>query len=66
MVNCLTSANTILSIYMSQINVREYRRGNQKWTIQGNWQNRVHKTNKNKTKIQYVLNTTAFKQTQLT
>ena len=27
-----------------QINVREYRRGNQKWTIQRNWQHRVHKT----------------------
>ena len=25
------------------INVREYRRGNQKWTIQRNWQYRVHK-----------------------
>ena len=29
-----------------QINVREYRRGNQKWTIQRNWQHRVHKINK--------------------
>jgi hypothetical protein len=27
-----------------QINVREYRRGNQNWTIQRNWQHRVHKT----------------------
>ena len=27
-----------------QIHVREYRRGNQKWTIQRNWQHRVHKT----------------------
>jgi hypothetical protein len=25
-------------------------RGNHKWTIQRNWQHRVHKTNKNKTK----------------
>ena len=29
-----------------QINVREYQRGDQKWTIQRNWQHRVHKTNK--------------------
>ena len=35
------------------ITVREYRRGNQKWTIQRNWQNRVHKTNKNKTNTKY-------------
>ena len=27
-----------------QIHVREYRRGNQKWTIQRNWQHRIHKT----------------------
>jgi hypothetical protein len=30
--------------------VREYRRGNQKRTIQRNWQYRVHRTKKNKTK----------------
>jgi hypothetical protein len=29
-----------------EINVREYRRGNPKWTIQRNWQQRVHTTNK--------------------
>ena len=28
------------------INVREYRRGNQKWKIQRNWQHSVHKTGK--------------------
>jgi hypothetical protein len=28
----------------SIINVREYLMGNQKWTIQRNWQLRVHKT----------------------
>ena len=28
------------------INVREYRRDNQKWTIQRNWQYSVHKINK--------------------
>jgi hypothetical protein len=27
-----------------QINVREYQRGNQKYTIQRNWQHRVYKT----------------------
>jgi hypothetical protein len=32
------------------INVREYRRGNQKLTIQRNWQNREHKTEKTKQK----------------
>jgi len=30
------------------INVREYWKGNQKWTIQRNWQHRAHKTKKNK------------------
>ena len=39
--------------YTGQINVREYRRGNQKWTIQRNWQHRVHKTKKNKRKTQH-------------
>jgi hypothetical protein len=28
-----------------KINVREYRRGNQKWTIQRNWQHRDNKPN---------------------
>jgi len=36
-------------------NVREYRRDNQKWTIQRNWQRRVHKTKTNKTKTQHVV-----------
>jgi hypothetical protein len=35
------------------INVRENRRGNQEWTIRRNWQHRVHKTKKNKTKTQH-------------
>ena len=35
------------------INVREHRSGNQKWTIQINWQHRVHNTMKNKTKTQH-------------
>jgi len=43
-----------------EIDFREYWRGNQKWTIQRNWQHRVHKTKKNKTKntAQYILDTT--------
>ena len=36
-----------------QINVREYRPGNQKWTIQRKWENMAHKTKKNKTKTQH-------------
>jgi hypothetical protein len=31
-----------------EINVREYRRDNHKWTFQRNWQHRVHKTKTNK------------------
>ena len=50
----------------SNINVREYRRGNQKLTIKRNWQHMVHKTKKNKAKHKYVLDTTVGKQTQLT
>ena len=48
------------------INAREYRRVNQKWTIQRNRQHRVHKTktNKlNKNTTQYMLDTTMRKQT---
>jgi hypothetical protein len=52
-----------------QINVRVYRRSNEKWTMQTNCQHMVHKTKKNKTKIQlnkYVLDTTIHTQkTQL-
>ena len=42
------------------MNFREYRKGNQKWTIQRNWQHRVDKTKKkqNKNKAQNVLDTT--------
>ena len=42
-------------------NIRENRRGNNKWLIQRNWQHMVHKTNKNTT--QYVLDITIRKQT---
>ena len=34
-------------------NVREYRRCHQKWIILRNWQHRIHKTKKNKTKTQH-------------
>ena len=44
---------------LSKIN----RRSNQEWTIKRNWQQRVHKTNKNTT--QYMLATTIHKQTQI-
>jgi len=36
-------------VLYGEINVREYRRGNQILTIQRNWQHRVHKMKKNKT-----------------
>jgi hypothetical protein len=32
------------------IDVREYRRSNQRWTIQRNWQHRAQKTKQNKQK----------------
>ena len=35
------------------INLREYRRGNQKWKIQRNWQHSVHNIKKNKAKTQH-------------
>jgi len=52
---------------ISLINVREYRRDNQKWTIQRNWQHWLHKTQdeKKQSKTQYVLDTTIRKQTQI-
>jgi hypothetical protein len=39
-------------------NQENKRKGNQKWTIQRNWQHRAHKTKKNKT--QYVLDKVAL------
>ena len=39
--------------YTGQINVREYQRGNQKRTIHRNWQHKVYKRKKNKTKTQH-------------
>jgi hypothetical protein len=43
----------LLVIYAYKVTNREYRRGNQKLTIQRNWQHRVHKTKTNKTKSQH-------------
>jgi hypothetical protein len=48
------------------INVREYRRGNQKWKIQRNWQQCTQSEGKTKHIItQYVLDTTTHKETQI-
>jgi len=55
-------SKTTITIFIEfglQINVGEYRRGNQKWTIQDE-----DKQNKNTT--QYVLDTTIRKHTQIT
>ena len=40
-------------LILVEINVREYRKGNQKWTFQRNWQHKLSKTKKNKTKTQH-------------
>jgi hypothetical protein len=46
--------------FIDTINDREYRRGNQKWAIQRNWQQDEDKQKKNTT--QYVLDTIIHKQ----
>ena len=51
-------------IFIPEINIREYQRGNQKWTIRRNWQHEEEKTKQNS--MQYVLDTTIRKQTQIT
>jgi hypothetical protein len=38
---------------LAEMNVREQRRANQKWTIHRNWQHGVHKTKTNKTRTQH-------------
>jgi len=48
------------SIIDAYINAREYRRGNQNWTIQRNWQHRVHKTKTTKAKTQHNMCWTAL------
>jgi len=47
------SSCMVLEQKILQINIREYRRGNKKWTIHRNWKHRVHKTKKNKTKTSH-------------
>jgi hypothetical protein len=51
-----------LVTYIIYINVREYRKDNQKWTIQRNWQQDEEKQSKNTTLC--VLDTTMRKQKQ--
>jgi len=46
---------TLSSFKDTQINASEYKRDNQKWTIQRNWQHRLHKTKKKKKKTHTVL-----------
>jgi len=44
---------TLKTQLFAKINVREFRRGNQKWTIQRSWLHRVYKTKKNKNTTHY-------------
>ena len=48
-----TIVDSACKVASKYLNVREFRRDNEKWTIQRNWQHNVHKTEKNTT--QYVL-----------
>jgi len=36
--------NDAMNVHLTNKYRREYRRDNQKWTIQRNWQHRIHKT----------------------
>jgi hypothetical protein len=56
-----TELNEILNL--KNLIVYKYSSGNQKWTIQRNWQHDEEKQNKNTT--QYVLDTTMRKHTQI-
>ena len=47
------------------MNIREYRKCNQTWTILRSRQHRAHKTKTKKTKTQNILDTTMRKQTQI-
>jgi hypothetical protein len=53
--------------HRTSLNIWEYRRGNNKWAIQRDWQHWVHKTqDENKTKTtQYVLDTAMRKPKKL-
>ena len=65
--HCLVNSIQCVS-FIVFINVREYRRGNRKWTIYRHWQHRVnnHEEKQSKNTILYVLDTTIRKQTQIT
>jgi hypothetical protein len=52
-------------MHLMQMNVRENRRGNNEWTIQRNWQHRVHKAQGKPNKTQYVLDTAIATQAQI-
>jgi hypothetical protein len=43
------------ALHFDKVNVIEYGRGNHKWTIQRNWQHRVHKTLIKLTRKSYLL-----------
>ena len=52
----VNATKSLTGMYFSgqfYINVRDYRKGNQKWAIQRNWQHRVHNMEKNKTNTQH-------------
>jgi len=51
MQNCYGRGQWRKVMTILHINVREHRRGSQKWTIQKNWQHRVHKTKKNTIRV---------------
>jgi hypothetical protein len=57
----------LLEYFLFVCGVREYRRGNNKWTIQRNWQHKVYQTQDNdkkaKNTTQYMLDSTMHKQT---
>ena len=63
----VTGVHKAAHSFYSKINVREYRRNNQEWTIQRNWQHWAHKTKAHKTKhiAQYLSDTTICKQPQV-
>jgi len=43
----------LYGIKSKKMNVRKYRRGNEKWRIERNWQHRVQQKKKNKAKRQH-------------
>ena len=61
----LFNANRDVQVCLHKISVREYRWGNKKLTIQRNWQQRSHKTKKNKINTQHNMCWTLHKQTRI-